>query len=397
MPKALVRIAETYGTPAYAYDLIALRRQLSRLLGAYPPSRIRYSLKANPSLGLCGIIADAGVQADVSSASELAIALKAGFTPSKICLSGPYKSPQLLDQVARVGPVTLSIDSVGELERLAGKGRRYRIVLRLKQGADFAAGGGESLERFGINMSDISRCRELLPGFEFAGFHVYSKSQILQPDVVIENLRRALELTREASDLLACKPALINFGAGLGVPYKIDDASLNFEALTGEMKRISDRLAPAPVVLELGRFVVAEAGWYLTSVVGHQRRGDLQAVVVDGGTHQRSDLCGIGLRSGCLSPTVFAHRGAATNWTAVLGSLCLPSDILAEKVLLPPLELGDLLAFPNAGAYGATASPLDFLGHPRPVEAAFDGDRILLLRTQRSADMELGDELPIGT
>ena len=135
-------------------------------------------------------------------------------------------------------------------------------------------------------------------------------------------------------------------------------------------------------MIKSGQFMVAEAGWYLTSVVGHQRYRDLEAVVVDGGTHQRSDLCGIGLRTGSWPPIVLSNGRASTRWTAVLGCLCLPSDILVDRVLLPPLAVGDLLAFPNAGAYGASASPLDFLCHSHPAEAVFDGDRIVLLRAR---------------
>jgi diaminopimelate decarboxylase len=376
MPQVLLRIAERYGTPTYAYDLAAVRRQIGRLLHAYSPTGIRYSLKANPSIALCRIIANAGVQADVSSAGELAIALKAGFSASNISLSGPYKSPELVDHVATVGSVTLSIDSVSELEQLARKGRRYRILLRLKQNTDPALGRGQPVERFGIDLSELPRCREHLSHFDFAGFHVYLKTQILQVEVVIENLRRALECSRQATDILGQKPALINFGAGLGVPYKIEDTPLDFEALAARMKHESHLLAPAPVVLELGRFVVAEAGWYLTPVVGHQRCGEVDAVVVDGGTHQRADLCGVGLR-GSRPPMVLSTSGAPLRRTTVLGCLCLPSDILAEEVLLPPLEVGDVLAFPNAGAYGATASPLDFLCHSHPAEATFDGDQVL--------------------
>jgi diaminopimelate decarboxylase len=147
-----------------------------------------------------------------------------------------------------------------------------------------------------------------------------------------------------------------------------------------EMKRRSEMLPRSTLVLELGRFLVAQAGWYLTSVVAHQRRGELDAVVVDGGTHQRADLCGIGLRTGALPPLVVADRPGPLRWIAVLGCLCLPSDILADKVLVPPVELGDVLAFPNAGAYGPMASPLGFLCHPHPAEVAFDGDRLTLLR-----------------
>jgi diaminopimelate decarboxylase len=239
-------------------------------------------------------------------------------------------------------------------------------------------------------LSELPRCRECLSRFDFAGFHVYLKTQVLHADVVIENLRRALECSRRATDILGQKPAMINFGAGLGVPYKIEDSPLDFEALAARMKHESDLLAPAPVVLELGRFIVAEAGWYLTSVVGHQRCGEVEAVVVDGGTHQRADLCGVGLRAGSRPPLVLSNSRAVPRWTTVLGCLCLPSDILADKVLLPPLDVGDVLAFPNAGAYGATASPLDFLCHSHPAEATFDGDRISSVRERRFPDMLVG-------
>src|SRR5262249_43799457 len=134
--------------------------------------------------------------------------------------------------------------------------------------------------------------------------------------------------------------------------------------------------------IELGRYVVAQAGWYLTTVIAHQTHQGRQAVVVDGGTHQRGDLCGLGLRRRAVPPVPLMPRPASSTATDVLGCLSLPADVLAEASALPPLSLGDVLAFPNAGAYGLTASPLLFHGHPAPAEVAFTGGAIEQIRAR---------------
>jgi diaminopimelate decarboxylase len=132
--------------------------------------------------------------------------------------------------------------------------------------------------------------------------------------------------------------------------------------------------------MELGRYFVAQAGWYLTTVLARQTVAGRGAVVVDGGTHQRGDLCGIGLRRRAFAPVPLSPRACPGRPTDVLGCLSHPGDVLSEGAPLPPLEPGDVLAFPNAGAYGLLSSPWLFHGHPAPAEVAFDGERFAAIR-----------------
>src|SRR5262249_45628394 len=137
---------------------------------------------------------------------------------------------------------------------------------------------------------------------------------------------------------------------------------------------------------------VAQAGWYLTTVIAHQTHQGRQAVVVDGGSHQRGDLCGLGLRRKAVPPFPLNPRPSTLVATDVLGCLSLPADALAEASALPSLSVADVLAFPNAGAYGLTASPVLFHGHPAPAEAAFAGGAIEQIRARLPTKSILEDQ-----
>jgi diaminopimelate decarboxylase len=205
--------------------------------------------------------------------------------------------------------------------------------------------------------------------------------------MLVEHLTSSADLCLRAADLLRMEPVLLNLGGGFGVAYKQGQASLDL-ALVGEaINKVLRRVRPAKVALELGRYLVAEAGWYVTTIVGQQAWNGRQAVVVDGGTHQRGDFCGLRLRSEGDSPILLEPRTGSEQRISVLGCLCSPDDVLAEAALLPSdLAMGDVLAFPNAGAYGLSASPTSFLAHPLPAEIAFDGERMVVLRQGNGPD-----------
>jgi diaminopimelate decarboxylase len=150
------------------------------------------------------------------------------------------------------------------------------------------------------------------------------------------------------------------------------------------MSALAERAAPARLLVELGRYIIAPAGWYLTTVIARQMHEGRPAVVVDGGSHQRGDLCGLGLREKAFAPVALDPRGTTRTATDVLGCLSLPGDVLSQARPLPPLALGDVLAFPNAGAYGLGSSPFTFHGHPAPAEVAFEGGWIEVLRGRAS-------------
>jgi diaminopimelate decarboxylase len=389
----LREVVRRYGTPTYAYDLGRVREQIARLQGTLPPQvEVLYSLKANASLGLCSFIAGLGLGADVASAGELVTALEAGFPPERILVTGPDKSPALLDLLPSIPEAILSLDSVSELELLATRGQGQKVLLRLRPDfcsfAHCAAGPGS---RFGLLIEDVPRCREYLdsPRAPVAGFHVFSGSQVLDAAGVIHHLRSGLEMSLRAASMLGITPEVIDLGGGFGIAYGPEDRDLDLAAVAVELCSLAERAAPARLLVELGRYIVAPGGWYLTAVIARQTHGGRPAVVVDGGSHQRGDLCGLGLRQRAFPPVVLTPdsspsrsegRGTPTD---VLGCLSLPSDVLAEARPLPDLALGDVLAFANAGAYGLGASPSSFHAHPAPAEVAFEGTRIEVLRARQ--------------
>jgi diaminopimelate decarboxylase len=380
-------VVRRFGTPTYAYDLGQIRTQIARLRDTLPPSvEVLYSLKANASLGLCGFISALGLGADVASAGELVTALEAGFLPERILVSGPDKSPALLDLLGSVPGAILSLDSVSELETLALKGQGQRVLLRLRPDfcsfAHCAAGPGS---RFGLPIEDVPRCREYLAsrGARVVGFHVFSGSQVLDAAGVIHHLRGGLEESLRAAAMLGITPELIDLGGGFGIPYGPEDRELDLAAVAAELSSLAEQAAPARLVVELGRYIVAPAGWYLTTVIARQTHGGRPAVVVDGGSHQRGDLCGLGLRKRAFAPVVLDRPCATRTPTDVLGCLSLPADVLAEARALPELAPGDVLAFANAGAYGLGASPFSFHAHPAPAEVAFEESRLEVLRARQ--------------
>jgi diaminopimelate decarboxylase len=334
-------------------------------------------------------MAGEGLGADVASSGELLIALRAGFSPHQIFVSGPYKSPEMLGQVSSLSEVTLSIDSVSELQQISSSNQAYRAVLRLRP--DYASDAivdTGSASRFGIPYSELSICHQYLESgaIDMVGFHIFCGSQMLNARAVIEHLRGAVKLSMRAADSLGLSPEVLNLGGGFGIPYGRNDGELELEPIAEELSILAERVFPTRVVIELGRYLVAQAGWYLTSVVGTQTNEGRLAVVVDGGTHHRSDMCRLGLRTKALPPVVLNEKRQSTVATDVLGCLCLPDDVLAEASALPPLEIGDVLAFANAGAYGLSASPVLFLSHPMPAEVIFEGMTMELLRPRQTAD-----------
>ncbi|MCH8043110.1 MAG: alanine racemase [Planctomycetes bacterium] len=397
---ALQQISQRYGTPTYAFDIQRIRAQVEKL-HRHLPSEVEmlYSLKANASLGICDVLADCGIGADVASAGEFATALEAGFGPERIFVAGPFKMPETVAMLHDTPQAILSVDSLSELRFLAAEGLRNRIVFRLRPDFDSHAvvrAGSEC--RFGLTHDDLLRCGDELTscGLEVIGFHVFAGSQVLDADKLNEaHLRRALDLSQRAADMLGISPSFINLGGGFGTPYGAKDQPLDLARVGDELARLVERAAPARLVLELGRYFVAEAGYYLVSVLGHQTYQGRAAVVVDGGVHQRADLCGLGLRSKQKPPIPLGVESNSLRPTAVLGCLSLPDDVLLDAGALPELAAGDVLAFSNAGAYGLWSSPAMFHSSPLPAEVAFDGAELHLMRQRQPAESILNDQLHV--
>ncbi len=394
----LSEIAQRYGTPTYAYDLSRIRAQIAKLQAHLPKEvDLLYSLKANASLGLCGYVAGHGLGADVASAGELVIAREAGFPSKRILVSGPDKSPAMLSELRSAPEAIVSIDSVSELELLAdGLATPHRVLLRLRPDfCSFATCSAGSDSRFGLLLEDVQRCRRHVNSgpIQLVGFHIFAGSQVLDPEAIIHHFRGAVDLALRAAEALKITPEIIDLGGGFGIPYGPNDRELDLAPIADELQSLLARVAPARLTLELGRYIVAPSGWYLTTVLARQTYHGRRAVVVDGGSHHRVDMCGIGLRTRALPPLVIRRDESvgshskddntpAVAPTDVLGCLSLPSDVLVEAGLLPPLDIGDVLAFRSAAAYGLGAAPVFFHGHVPPAEVAFEGGRIQTLRAR---------------
>jgi len=397
--QALGEIARRFGTPAYAFDIRRLKAQVELLRRRLPPQiEILYSLKANASLGICDVFAECDIGADVASAGELATAVAAGFPSERIFVAGPFKLPETIAQLRGIPRAIVSVDSLSELRHLSDEGLSNPAVLRLRP--DFGScavvpAGSES--RFGFTCEQLAHCRTWLPScqLDVIGFHVFAGSQVLDAEKVNEHLRRALDLSLRAADTLNVSPALINLGGGFGIPYGPNDQALDLAKVGAELTHLVRRAAPARLSLELGRWLVAEAGWYLTSVVGHQERKQRPSVIVDGGVHQRADMCGLCLRRNQHPPLVLGENASEVTPTDVWGALSLPDDVLIEASPLPRLFPGDVLAFATAGAYGLWSSPVLFHGSPLPAEVAFDGSSIHLMRERKPARSILQDQCHI--
>jgi diaminopimelate decarboxylase len=259
----------------------------------------------------------------------MVIALAAGFSPQRIFVTGPDKSPAMRAQLRSVPEAVVSLDSVDELQLLAEEGTPHasimrRALLRLRpnfRSNAVLAAGSES--RHGLLFEELQQCRDHVGsrGARIVGFHVYAGSQVLDAAAVVQHLRGGLDLCRRAADVLGIVPEIIDLGGGFGIPYGPEDRALDLALIGDELESLAERAAPGRLVLELGRYLVAESGWYLTTVLARQTHAGRKAVVVDGGIHQRGDMCNLGLRRRAFPPVVLDPRTSPLTPTDVLGCL----------------------------------------------------------------------------
>jgi diaminopimelate decarboxylase len=372
------------GTPLFVYDRGLIAKRIAELRAALPAEvHLHYAIKANPMPELVGWIGSRVDGLDVASAGELGVALGAGVAPADISFAGPGKRDAELERAIEAG-VLLNIESERELERAAAiaarLGRCPRVAVRVNPSFDLKASGmrmGGGAKPFGV---DADRVPAMLArigalGLDFWGFHLFAGSQNLSADSLIEAQAKTIELLGELSAAAPRAPRVANIGGGFGIPYFPADKPLDLARVGAALgERLAERpaaLRDTRFVIELGRYLVGEAGVYLARVVDRKVSHGETFLIVDGGMHHQLAASGnFGTVIRRNYPVANASRfAAATRETAtVVGCLCTPLDRLAEKAELPSTQPGDLIAVFMAGAYGLTASPTAFLGHPAPQE-----------------------------
>ncbi|MDE9365077.1 diaminopimelate decarboxylase [Luteipulveratus sp. YIM 133132] len=401
---ALKDIAEEFGTPCFVYDGDVLEGTFTRLRQAlHERLEIFYSLKANPNVSVYSVLRRAGARAEVSSLVELRTALLAGTPPEDVIFLGPGKSVEELSACLDAGAVTLVAESFEELdliERLAGeRGGRARVALRINPSFSVKGSGltmGGKPRQFGIDDEQVLAAENLAAGYphvHLVGVHVYMGTRILNADVVVENTARILALADQVAARHGIELELVDVGGGLGVAYFEGEQDPDVDRLAAGINPLIEdfvaRHENVRLAMELGRYLAADAGLYLTRVRYTKTSRGERFAVADGGTNHHMPAVGVGsfVRRNFPIDLVGAADQPREPWN-VSGPLCTPNDLLAKNAMLPPLRQGDLVAVHRSGAYGPTASPGLFLSHGYPAEVlVLDGRAHLVRSSDRPQDL----------
>ncbi len=381
---ALSRLAARVGqTPFYAYDRALLRDRVATLRAALPAGvQLHYAMKANPMPALVGFMAGLVDGIDVASSGELAVALDAGAAPAEISFAGPAKQPRELRQAVAAG-VLVNVESMRELRLLEGicseLGVPARVALRVNpdfelKGSGMKMGGGP--KQFGVDVEQVPALLAHIAaaGLAFEGFHLFAGSQNLRAESICEAQRKSYELALRLADAAPAPVRFLNLGGGFGIPYFPGEQRLDLRPIGDNLAQLAERaqreLPEAALVIELGRYLVGEAGVYVCRVVDRKVSRGQVFLVTDGGLHHHLSASGnFGQVVRKNYPVTVGNRlGTATETASVVGPLCTPLDLLADRMTLPMAQEGDLVVVFQSGAYGASASPQRFLGHPACLE-----------------------------
>lgn len=372
-------LAEAGRTPLFVYSSDHIDRRVAELRAALP-NRIglNYAVKANPHLAVIGHMAPLVDGFDIASSGELGLCVAVGIDPARISFAGPGKRDDELEAAIAVG-VTLNCESEGEAARALAIGQRLgkvpRIAIRVNpsfelKGSGMKMGGGA--KQFGVDAERVpALARDVIAqGAEWRGLHIFTGSQTLSADAIIEAQGNVLDLAANLAEAIGHGLPKLNMGGGLGIPYFPGDVPVDLARVGAALaERVADLppvLSETELCLELGRYLVGEAGVYLTRIIDRKVSHGVTYLITDGGLHHQlaaSGNFGTVVRRNYPSAIATRYGAQATEEVNIVGCLCTPLDRLADAAAMPHAEVGDLVAVFCAGAYGASASPSAFLGH----------------------------------
>lgn len=382
----LTRLAARVGsTPFFAYDRGILDARVDRIRAALPTRiELSYAMKANPMPAIVQHMATRVDRIDVASAMEMQAALDSTIRAEKVSFAGPGKAPAEIRQAVAAG-IIVEVESTTEITRVIAAGDDLGVTPRIaiRVNPDFAVKGsgmrmGGGPQQFGIDA-------ELVPGvlkeyasagLDILGFHIFAGSQNLNAPIIAEAQRQTVDLVSELAEYLIAPVQYLNLGGGFGIPYTEKDQPLDLDAVATDLHAlvdgpISQRMPDATPVIELGRYLVGECGVYVTRVLDRKVSRGKTYLVVDGGMHHQLAASGnFGQAIRRNYPLIVGNRAdvADDENATVVGCLCTPLDLLGDDIQLPQAEIDDLIVIFQQGAYGLTASPTAFLGHPAPAE-----------------------------
>ena len=382
----LTRLAERVGsTPFYAYDRRLITERVAQLRAALPSDiHLHYAIKANPMPAVVQHLATLVDGFDVASGGELKVVLDSIMPAEKISFAGPGKSERELRQAIAAG-IVINIESARELERISTiaeeTGIRPKVAIRVNPDFELKSSGMKMSggpKQFGVDaelVPDLLVEMVMLP-VEFYGFHIFCGSQNLKAESIMEAQRNTLELARRLAADAPGPVRLLNLGGGFGIPYFPGEQPLDLAAVGAHLATLMPQarldFPEAEFVIELGRYFVGEAGIYVSRVVERKESRGQTFLVLDGGLHHHLAASGnFGQVIRKNYPVLVGNRvvpAGDVQLASAVGPLCTPLDLMGDRMNLGHAQEGDLVVVLQSGAYGLTASPTAFLGHPAPVE-----------------------------
>ena len=388
----LTKIAGGAGTPVHVYSAALMVERYRAFDAAFAshPHRLHYAIKANSTLAVVRLMASLGAAADANSGGEIEVALRAGFAPEDIVFTGVGKTHDELERAVSLGVAAINAESPGEVERIeaiaAALGRPANVAVRINP--DVEAGShphistGHRATKFGMSVQDAASMMRRMarrPGLRVVGVHVHVGSQVTRPEPIAQAAAAVVSL---ATELIAegLPIAHIDVGGGLGLPYEPDQ---NVMPLQAYATAILDAVGSYPLELKLepGRWIVGPAGVLVTTVVdlkSHPQGGWF--VVTDAGM---TDLLRPALYGAYHHIEAVQPRPGAPIRAEVVGPVCETSDTLGRDRELPPLQVGDLLAVRDTGAYGAVMAS-NYNRRPAAAEVMVTGEAWTIARRRQT-------------
>ena len=397
-------ILAKYTTPCYVFSANVIRENYQRLRDHFPAYEIFFSFKANPNLAVCRTVLGLGANADVSSLGELKAALKAGFKPENILFVGPGKTDEEIRYAITNGVFAIVAESAYEValvDAIAGKIKKTaRVMLRIntleKPTAPEIMVGGPS--KFGIDEEvAIESVRSIrLKHSTIIGIHVYSASQVLDPQFHAMHINYVADLSLNLAEKIGFDLKCIDFGGGFGVPYKDGAPEMDLGPIARAAEAVGRKvLETSPgcrLGFEIGRYIAAEAGIFLTKVLRVKNSRGKRFIITDAGLNHFTRPIFQRVNHPVRILNKIADEPAGTF--DVCGPICTPLDVTAREVELPEPEVGDVIGLFNAGAYGYTMSMIDFMSLGWPAEVMIDDGRMFVIRKPRMAE-EFFDDQPL--
>lgn len=392
----LVAAAAQASTPSYVYNMDIVRTRiglLKQLFGAH--FDVSFAVKCNPNTELLRRLLPHVATLDVSAYKEVERGIDAGCPPERLTFSGPAKRDEEVQRAVAIGLGELVLESVSEAETASAAavalGVVQNVLIRINPTTvprHFGVNMAGKASQFGIDEEEIETAIAhvaALPGLNLIGFHIYSGTNSLNPEAIAENFGIFIAIFRKAADIARIAPKKLIFGSGFGIPYNDNDKPLDVDQLAALVMPMMDefrsdpRFASSACILEMGRWIVGPAGWLLTGVISQKTSRGVELRMCDAGFNNHLAACG-------MMGTVIRRNWSFSNISGsgrpegkytLVGPLCTTIDVLATDIILPDVQVGDVLAISNSGAYGLTASPTRFISHPEPAELIIDGNEMI--------------------